>query len=1134
MERTLLRLNNEFSTLTFDDFDTLVYIGPHSQTPGEDDKDYALTAKHFNVPHRMRSSRLQELSPSKFDYLLGPKSVRTERQFKRRGIYPFGLQNQIKFCVDLRPPTEDEDAIILVTSLSCAKGLLDWHHAKDKYGLAAKTVGGVDNASLLPTDFPLPTRRVKEENSENDMKKTKESSNIQSPDKAMGTQTEPIEVSKPKTKQWSAEPEPEATGDVPAEQQPPVLAEYSSLRHHSAIERLLQAIEYGDPKLDSAPKVWTFYAVAKFYDCAQHERIAKWIDQWLLTYPNSNFIQANPEVAYRMAMGTMSEAATKGAFSILVGEKALLNVFGEADSRVLARLEQSIHGRILQLLDDDERNRIDHAAASLVRRIRSKFGDLTDEHMSWLTQSEVFRSIIYENPQSEEEAKTKAALILFIKRYIRGRIYWVLCRHYTADFEELEQNLASVENFYPFYISHFYEVFNRLNQRERLFTRTFWLALFHEDFRTGDVNTFTYTGHSDTGAPVPGNSKLAQGMLDARMPSGERYVQVLSRFELTELVRDFNAMKARHAGVDHAPFLQRPSQGVNSPSNTVTQKHAPSKIEDFVSTGVKARKLSHSHVRADKPPKHGESRRNPTEAETEQILSLYDKKNQTLASYDRNNTRDVEAQSTAQALPVRKKRDRTSQDTPHQPSTLRNVAGYLESNRRKVNDEEAFCSQAQEYNALRHASTEPPEVQTDSRSDSSRVLEFLPGEMAYALPSAESENQYSHVAASAVTAQSNRGSAYVRSQDGSYFEVLKRDLRPQYTQAPLRVVNPNVDIEAEAASTTAIHNGIADDPENYDWPAGLNSFYTRFQRPHTPPVHDGASEQSDDSETEISSDFTRVSKIRGRRTVQQFSDTEPPGADNLRRSDRVAATIAGISYVNVDTLLGELTHALQQICNDVLFPPHLFHGDSQLPVNLVDTLLCLEDEEWKYLPLWAGGCDDGTGGVFDEVDVPNLEAGGFKGGKRGIGNVNSGTASSTTDSSFDDIGSEARSTVGRASKVATDGTRTVVSIDTESEAGPGEETFQEQSELWEQLRAKTFTGKEDKGKGRAVEDEEEAEVETVVAAPDEDEDEDEGMGMVDDDEDDREQHFDDDDEQRFDDSDEDEDDDLDIITKDDL
>ena len=43
-------------------------------------------------------------------------------------------------------------------------------------------------------------------------------------------------------------------------------------------------------------------------------------------------------------------------------------------------------------------------------------------------------------------------------------------------------------------------------------------------------------------------------------------------------------------------------------------------------------------------------------------------------------------------------------------------------------------------------------------------------------------------------------------------------------------------------------------------------------------------------------------------------------------------------------------------------------------VPLLDVLGCLEESEFKYLPLWAGGCDDDTGGVFDD-DLPAAAAG---------------------------------------------------------------------------------------------------------------------------------------------------------------
>ena len=41
---------------------------------------------------------------------------------------------------------------------------------------------------------------------------------------------------------------------------------------------------------------------------------------------------------------------------------------------------------------------------------------------------------------------------------------------------------------------------------------------------------------------------------------------------------------------------------------------------------------------------------------------------------------------------------------------------------------------------------------------------------------------------------------------------------------------------------------------------------------------------------------------------------------------------------------------------------------------VTDTLLCLNDDELNYLPLWAGGNDDGSGGVFS-VPLPPAEMG---------------------------------------------------------------------------------------------------------------------------------------------------------------
>lgn len=43
--------------------------------------------------------------------------------------------------------------------------------------------------------------------------------------------------------------------------------EYSNIRHRLGIQRLLQVLEGRDPDLDSAPKVWTLWVLAKYFDC---------------------------------------------------------------------------------------------------------------------------------------------------------------------------------------------------------------------------------------------------------------------------------------------------------------------------------------------------------------------------------------------------------------------------------------------------------------------------------------------------------------------------------------------------------------------------------------------------------------------------------------------------------------------------------------------------------------------------------------------------------------------------------------------------------------------------------------------------------------------------------------------------
>ena len=1075
MQSQLLRLNNEFGILNFEDGDTLAYIGPPPQTHSESQTwDNGYIRNHFSYPHRVRRAKFLCLNSKKFNDLFGPRSIRTERRFRKEGILSGVSTLGIKFFVDLRPPMEDEEAVVLLTSLTCTKGVLTWHTAQDKYGLSPLLVAGQDDSASIPVDFDLPVTMPKDKNDSKDHK----TSQAKKPSDVSEKQSEPLlkekfdsemvqdaeDLNMPRddagvveTKSFSPNSTlPNAPTKVPkaATAQEPkqpvqILPEYTPLRHRSAIERLIQAIENGDPKLDSAPKVWTFFAVAKYFDCASHERISRWITKWLVSYPNSNFIQCNPEVALRIGLGTQSESATKDAFAILVGEKSLINVYGESNPAFLTPLVESVHGRQLELLDDDERNRIDHAAASLVRRIRQKFDDLVGEEMAWLQRSALYRKISSTVPRSQEEADVIKKLIQKIKNFVRGRIIWVLCRTYDADFCDFEQSLKKVRTFYPGTRDTFRETYNGLNERERIFTRFFWAALGREQLEDGAVNLWTER-NDRLGLPFTGTTVLSQKMLDSYMASGERKCQIVSRKEVSDLILQFNQIGKSHGPVNW--------QTENQP-------------------------IPHTE--------HGQEEGFVHKQEVHGLLGSYSNttqsENQAVRTYNGfNGFKSLSATSP--------KRD--------QPAVM---STQLTEKRRKLSDTNIAAGAA---SAISSAFKSIP-IRLGVRNFTERDGETS-DQAGKPVQDPNPETPVEH------NVSLYSGNATITS------EGAKENNIPLYPKLPEGLILP-----AGGAKTPSVAEEFGHDSfrrRNFQPilpklpSSGVSMKEDNFRqhvadmssKPNSVPDHNDTSQlMTSDGGTQgrvitaadysFDADDDRLGPVvtaadwslqaddfdwNKPKVMQQFSDGE--------RAQPIDRQLGGLSHTQLHQ---DISCVLHQICYEILYPPHLFRGEHRLPTDLIDTLMCLNDDEWKYLPLWAGGNDDGTGGVFDEVDVPNLEAGGFKGGKRGIYSVGDSSASSSVSgSSFDDIGSDAISTIGKASKAATDGTQTVKSL---SDIGSEDESFMRQNELWDEIRkvkvveAGPVEHGADKGKARAEDftdgiddcmDEDEDEIDTVVGA----------------------------------------------------
>ncbi|KAJ6183755.1 hypothetical protein N7519_005056 [Penicillium mononematosum] len=114
---------------------------------------------------------------------------------------------------------------------------------------------------------------------------------------------------------------------------------------------------------------------------------------------------------------------------------------------------------------------------------------------------------------------------------------------------------------------------------------------------------------------------------------------------------------------------------------------------------------------------------------------------------------------------------------------------------------------------------------------------------------------------------------------------------------------------------------------------------------------------------------------------------------------------------NESTFKDEVYSFLRQYALEMLQhrgPPTIRH-------ELTDILTCLTYNEFQYLPLWAGGNDDETGGVFTDLIVPATDVGGFSAPGPAVHN-----GSVTSNDSLSEIEhSDAQSTICGASHNAT-------------------------------------------------------------------------------------------------------------------
>lgn len=395
--------------------DTWVFIDAAPKQPEQDQLDYEHYAKRCSTPIRLNKTTLMRLNSPVINDAFGPTSqYRVVRRRKLFGKIPEGIKN----VIDLTPPTEGDDAVWLISSLSCSEGVRLWYHSQQILTVPPELVAGQEEyTSWIPN--------------------------------LNGGRIASHAVSRNGTRH------------------PTIATEYSPIRHRAAIERLLAVAAGADPKLDSAPKLWTTFAVAKHFGIVRSP-LTDYIVTWLRAYSNCTFLEVLTEVSHIMADHLEVYDLERDTFAMLVGEEAL-------DSLVRSRNPQnsrklSTFGRKKEGLPEHIQTRVEYASKAFLDRIVADFEEL--KRGSWIEDlDEVKRLSSFTHPHIQDHV---AVLKTRLEEWVQDAIFHVQCANY-----EVVPNAVippdGGEDLIPRWDRK--ATFQSLRFSERVLTRTFWNAL---------------------------------------------------------------------------------------------------------------------------------------------------------------------------------------------------------------------------------------------------------------------------------------------------------------------------------------------------------------------------------------------------------------------------------------------------------------------------------------------------------------------------------------------------------------------------------------------------------------------------------------------------------------------------------
>ncbi|KAF7947959.1 hypothetical protein EAE96_009029 [Botrytis aclada] len=526
----------EYSKSLLNEGDTLVYV---SYPGGITFYDFAGQPQPYKV-YRASSDKLRAFGSTKFSRMFEERPQYWAR--KRKGLLHH-LPDGIRYVLDLTPLEEGDEAVELVSELSCSAGIRNWYLAEKRCGVEKHLVAGDDDIPgpaivpaktaekfglRVPVDgylaflssqsrmsSPVDDKFVftslgrtvlKEDNFIHD--KSTQDSNTQ---RAIKNSLEDGHLFIGPSGAVPVGTVDHDSTEV-AESKKKVL-DYCPIRHRFGVENLLRIIQGKAPNLDSAPKVWTLFVLAKYYECTSV--VIDYITSWIMNGNNVKFVEVLPEASINIGLGLKSPMITRAAFSILVTEEAL-NVASRTFCEGLGRRGEYKYLRPREELDEDLWNVIQHASQDFCDRVQKTITDLLDERMAWFLELPEYRKICkfedYCYKRKDKSKKDEAIyerrrsvvqkLLINLRRFVRGKI--ITCLNQGLEVFEITMasknqreaqwevhaasGVESIEGPDPNYI------YNGLGDRERVLLPHFWRRLrdvyWEDDFESPKLNLY--------------------------------------------------------------------------------------------------------------------------------------------------------------------------------------------------------------------------------------------------------------------------------------------------------------------------------------------------------------------------------------------------------------------------------------------------------------------------------------------------------------------------------------------------------------------------------------------------------------------------------------------------------------------